>query len=289
MKKSKKRFILIVFSLIMILVLMPVGALANSKVSGDVTLNFPNSYVSCEPADKITTTGVPVDVAVDYYFFEAIDGSQAQIGSGSTTGNLSVDFPYPDLEPGEFVFAVRVDVHLDSGTVKLAGKWKVTCEEKTPPPPTETPKPSETPPPTKTPPPTETPPPPTETPKPTKTPPTPTEPPPGNEGCTPGFWRQAHHYDSWTGFIPGQQFSSVFEDAFPDMSLGTVVQLGGGGLNALGRHTVAALLNAASPDVDYPYSVNGVITMFNDVYPGGDYESLKNTFEMYNEAGCPLN
>ena len=113
-------------------------------------------------------------------------------------------------------------------------------------------------------------------------------PPPGGEGCTPGFWRQEQHFDSWTGYTPNQLFSSVFEDAFPGMTLGDVVWLGGGDLQALGRHTVAALLNASSPDVDYPWSVQEVIDAFNDVFPGGDYEGLKDEFEMANEAGCEL-
>ena len=29
------------------------------------------------------------------------------------------------------------------------------------------------------------------------------EPPPGGEGCTPGFWKQTQHFDSWVGFAPG--------------------------------------------------------------------------------------
>lgn len=271
MKKSSNRFVLIVFSLIMLLALMPFGVLAKSKTSGDVTLHFPNSYVSCEPADEISTSGVPADVKVDYFFFTADNGSQVLLGSGHTFGDLSVDFPYPELQSGDNVFSVRVDVYLDSGKVTLAGKWIITCEEETP-----TVTPSKTPPPSPTP---------------TKTPPTPTptEPPSGDEGCTPGYWRQMHHYDSWTGYSPGQQFSSVFEDAFPGMTLGQVVQLGGGGLNALGRHTVAALLNAASPDVAYPYTPAQVISEFNAVFPGGNYEALKDTFEMYNESFCPLN
>ena len=27
-------------------------------------------------------------------------------------------------------------------------------------------------------------------------------PPPGGEGCTPGFWKQDQHFDSWVGFAP---------------------------------------------------------------------------------------
>jgi len=113
----------------------------------------------------------------------------------------------------------------------------------------------------------------------------------GGEGCTPGYWKQDQHFDSWvgTGYDPDDLFSSVFEDAFPGMTLLEVLWQGGGGLNALGRHTVAALLNAASGDVDYDLNVQDVINLFNGVYPGGDYFSAKNVLEDFNEQGCPLN
>lgn len=114
----------------------------------------------------------------------------------------------------------------------------------------------------------------------------------GGDGCTPGYWKQRHHFDSWTlPYEPGMDFSDVFEDAFPGMTLLEVLKQGGGGLIALGRHTVAALLNAASPDVSYDMNVSEVIDAFNDVYPGSkdDYEDLKDTFEQFNEQGCPLN
>jgi hypothetical protein len=118
------------------------------------------------------------------------------------------------------------------------------------------------------------------------------EPPPpppgdGSEGCTPGYWKQTQHYGSWKGYSPNQLFSSVFEDAFPGMTLVQVLGQGGGGLNALGRHTVAALLDAAS-GIDYGLTTAQVIQKFNDVYPGGGYEGLKDEFATRNERGCPL-
>lgn len=88
------------------------------------------------------------------------------------------------------------------------------------------------------------------------------------------------------GYAPGQLFSSVFDDAFPGMTLLQVLELGGGGLNALGRHAVAAVLNGASPDVAYDLSAAQVIAAFNSVYPGGDYESLKNRLDFLNNQGC---
>jgi hypothetical protein len=116
------------------------------------------------------------------------------------------------------------------------------------------------------------------------------ESPPGGEGCTPGYWKQGHHFDSWTyPYTPETLFSDVFEDAFPGKTLLEVLGQGGGHLIALGRHTVAALLNAASSGVSYDLTVNDVIKKFNDVYPGGEYEDLKDWFEDFNEQGCPLN
>jgi hypothetical protein len=122
----------------------------------------------------------------------------------------------------------------------------------------------------------------------------------GADGCTPGYWKQEQHFDSWTGYAPDDLFADTtgiradlsvaqFEDAFPGMTLLDVLSQGGGGLNALGRHTVAALLNVASPDVDYAYThTSTVIDAFNNVFPDGDYEGLKNIFAGLNELGCPL-
>ncbi|MGA9117560.1 MAG: SdrD B-like domain-containing protein [Bacteroidota bacterium] len=115
--------------------------------------------------------------------------------------------------------------------------------------------------------------------------------PQGGEGCTPGYWKQSQHFSSWPApFTPGTPFSAVFENAFPGRTLLQVLKLGGGGLNALGRHTVAALLNSASAGVSYTLTPSAVIAMFNGVYPGGGtaYETLKDVFEDYNEQGCPL-
>lgn len=114
----------------------------------------------------------------------------------------------------------------------------------------------------------------------------------GGEGCTPGYWKQPHHFDSWPlPYTPDTLFCDVFECAFPGMTLLQVLRQGGGGLNALGRHTVAALLNAASGGVDYDLFPGEVISEFNAVYPGsrGAYNALKDRFEGFNEQGCPLN
>lgn len=114
----------------------------------------------------------------------------------------------------------------------------------------------------------------------------------GGDGCTPGYWKQPHHFDSWPSpYDPSDLFSEHFEDAFPGMTLLQVLQNGGGGLNALGRHTVAALLNSASDGVSFELSPSDVISEFNSVFPGSksQYETLKNRFAGLNERLCPLN
>ena len=114
----------------------------------------------------------------------------------------------------------------------------------------------------------------------------------GGQGCTPGYWKQPHHFADWAApYAPTDLFSAYFEDAFGSKTLLEVLSQGGGGLNALGRHTVAALLNSANPEVNYDISTSGVITAFNDVYEGtrAEYNALKNEFAGFNEQGCPLN
>ncbi|MBI5139501.1 hypothetical protein HZA26_02740 [Candidatus Nomurabacteria bacterium] len=105
--------------------------------------------------------------------------------------------------------------------------------------------------------------------------------------CSPGYWKQGQHFDSWAGYSPNQQFSSVFENAFPGKTLVQVLSQGGGGLNKLGRSTVGALMNAGS--VDFPYTQAAVINMFNSVYPGSAsaYEEVISKFEL--AENCPLN
>ena len=119
-------------------------------------------------------------------------------------------------------------------------------------------------------------------------------PPSGGEGCTPGYWKQSQHFKNWTApYTPSTQFSAVFENAYPGQTLLQVLQNNGNttGLDALGRHTVAALLDAASSGVNYDLTVAQVISQFNAVYPGtkSNYIAQKDIFEKFNTQGCPLN
>jgi hypothetical protein len=109
---------------------------------------------------------------------------------------------------------------------------------------------------------------------------------PGETGCTPGYWRQDQHFDSWTSpLVPATLFSDVFCDgpidiieirSNPNFGGGTklnptlleAVWAKGGGINALARHAVAALLNA-SANIGYPLSVDDVKTLVCDALADG--------------------
>ncbi len=112
----------------------------------------------------------------------------------------------------------------------------------------------------------------------------------GGEGCTPGYWKQCQHFGSWTApLTPDTEFSAMFgSNVFGDMTLLEVLSQGGGGIIALGRHAVAALLNAASQDVSYDRSTMQVKMMFNNALVNGNIEEVKNMLEGFNEQGCPV-
>lgn len=121
------------------------------------------------------------------------------------------------------------------------------------------------------------------------------------QGCTPGYWKQPQHFDSWeaTSYSPDDIFFDVFGVGPTDLTLLGALQLRGGHLNAFMRHAVAALLNAAHPDIDY-YGAGvdwviegglespecGVRGVFDSTC---DWELQKWHFEFRNESGCPLN
>jgi hypothetical protein len=103
----------------------------------------------------------------------------------------------------------------------------------------------------------------------------------GGEGCTPGFWK--NHYTHWalTGYSPEDIFDDVFgcEIFGDDTTLGEAVHVEWTH-NVLAFHGVAALLNAAHPDVDFDYSESEV----KDLVCDGDKDALADA----NEEGCPL-
>ena len=118
-----------------------------------------------------------------------------------------------------------------------------------------------------------------------------TQAPTGTQGCTPGYWKQDQHFDSWNApYDPTDDFDATFGVNFfnPDISLLAALNLNGGagGKNQLARAAVAALLNAA--EGFYPMTVAQVLAAVQGATPA-TYESVKNTLDTNNNLGCPLN
>ena len=123
----------------------------------------------------------------------------------------------------------------------------------------------------------------------------PPPPPPGGQGCTPGYWKQEQHFDSWVGYSPTDSFNAVFGLTGPfadSLTLLDALNQGGGGIYALGRHSVAALLDSANGGVAYGMSTADVIAKTKAAYESGDPTQIsltKNLFAALNQRDCPLN
>ena len=105
----------------------------------------------------------------------------------------------------------------------------------------------------------------------------------GGEGCTPGYWK--NHLEMWQVYGPDDNFHDIF-GAGPDISLLEAVNMKGGQFKALVRHAAAALLNAAHPDVDYPYSQAEIISMVQEAYATDIWKMPKDNLVEANELGC---
>lgn len=115
-------------------------------------------------------------------------------------------------------------------------------------------------------------------------------PPAPAQGCTPGYWKQDQHFDSWVGYAPSDDFNTVFgvSATFDPHSLLDALWLGGGGENALARHAVAAILNV-SAGLNYQFTLAQIIAGVQNAYATGNFEPFKNQLDAANNAGCPLN
>ncbi|HEX7185807.1 MAG TPA: hypothetical protein VF756_28540 [Thermoanaerobaculia bacterium] len=127
-------------------------------------------------------------------------------------------------------------------------------------------------------------------------------PPTGNQGCTPGYWK--NHEDSWpaTGYSTSQRVQSVFAQASGYPSLGSASlhealsfdggsTLDGAAGNLL-RAAVASLLDSAHPGVNYPRSTASVISDVNAALATRNRDqilSLASEIDRDNNLGCPLN
>ncbi|WP_172623217.1 T9SS type A sorting domain-containing protein [Flavisolibacter ginsenosidimutans] len=129
----------------------------------------------------------------------------------------------------------------------------------------------------------------------------------GNEGCTPGFWK--NHPAVWPASYSANDLASMYFTfpngtgsstcnltSFGSQTLMQSLQGGGGpGINGavtiLIRAAVAGLLNAADPRVDYPLSPVQLQNMVNAALATCDRNqilALGTTIDGYNNLGCPI-
>ncbi|MBE0410618.1 MAG: hypothetical protein IBX69_12890 [Anaerolineales bacterium] len=110
------------------------------------------------------------------------------------------------------------------------------------------------------------------------------EPPEEFQACSPGYFRN-HQEERWapTGISPNADFDATFGTNLftPDIALGEAIALGGSGVNRLARFGTAALLSAAHPDINFPYSEAEVIAFVQ----AGNANALAAAIEDFD---CPL-
>jgi len=127
------------------------------------------------------------------------------------------------------------------------------------------------------------------------------EPPLGNQGCTPGYWK--NHTGSWppSGHSTSESVESLFEDAglYPGLASASLLEAlsfgGGPGVEGaaeiLLRAAVAAALNAAHPGVAYPRRVADVIDDVDAALASHGRDqmlALAAGLDADNNRGCPL-
>jgi hypothetical protein len=273
--KKMKRLIVLAVVIIAAVLVLSNTAFAGSVTSNGITLTWPDyplsgpALLSCEPwadpsVNTVTLTGVPegASVVANFVYSSPYTGSPTYLPpvtyDNVTGGTLVIPVVYPE----DTTLWPVWDPATNERAIAVAGFIRVTSGD------------------------------------------TVTKlvakqwwircvPPLDFQGCTPGYWRQEHHFDSWvpTGYAPADDFNSVFgvTATFNPHTLLDAVWLGGGGENALARHAVAALLNAAHPDINYYYSVSQILAGVQAAYASGDFEPFKSALDFANNAGCPLN
>lgn len=134
----------------------------------------------------------------------------------------------------------------------------------------------------------------------------------GEEGCTPGFWKNHDgslkkngkpRPDAWVGYDPADLISSVFtipgsyDSAIGSSTLRQGLDFKGGpdldgAARILLRAAIASLLNAAHPDVDFSMTEAQIIAAVNAKLATMDRHEilvLASYLDAENNEGCPIN
>lgn len=113
---------------------------------------------------------------------------------------------------------------------------------------------------------------------------------PGDEGCTPGYWKQPQHFGSWTN-PPYDPFTTQLQDVFnftgvngqigglaDDLMLDALSYQGGtgklGAAQILLRAAVAAVLNASHNGVQFAFTEAQVIALVDAQLQGGSRDTM---------------
>ena len=124
-----------------------------------------------------------------------------------------------------------------------------------------------------------------------------------DEGCTPGFWK--NNTGAWQEYSPSDKIGDVFTvpsffNQLADDTLLEALSYDGGPFpvdmaELLLKQAVAAILNASSEDVGYPFrrfdAPLGIIPSVNSALASGDRDTmgdLKDVLDEANNLGCPL-
>lgn len=112
------------------------------------------------------------------------------------------------------------------------------------------------------------------------------------EGLTPGFWKThtgtgGADLSGWpeTGLSPNASYEAIFGVDVPGSAptLLDALSANGGNINALLRHSAAALLNASDANLNFAYNKAQVIAIVRDAFATGNYEAAKNLLAAQNE------
>ncbi|WMS86945.1 hypothetical protein [Pleionea litopenaei] len=122
--------------------------------------------------------------------------------------------------------------------------------------------------------------------------------PTGGEGCTPGYWKQSQHFDSWA-VDTNTTFAEVFGRSIEirvkrqgkvyEPTLLEALNATGGQVNMAARHATAAYLNAMNSGVMFDITPASVIEAFQSSFDNDNYGVLIENLVNLNEQGCPLN
>jgi len=189
---------------------------------GSLTVTYPDSYTSCNPADLITVSGITAGHPITIYFHRFDETLNLAVPLGSVTADAdgSWAFPYPAVT-GTTYFTVTIEDNTTDRVLK-GYKWSITCQPTTG---------GEgcT---------------------------------PGfwrnHYEAWPAPYAPATSFNAAFGIAADYFAPGFFAN---DYTLRDAIWQGGGGLNRLARHGAAALLSAASPSVAFPYTVAEVIAM----------------------------